>query len=545
MRRIRKLIYGQPGEGPLMIVLICGLGANSAFATDWFVRCNGDDSAPGTNRSAAWRTIERVNRARLHPGDRVLFEAGQTFTGNLRLTAKDAGTPKARVIIGSFGPGRATIFAGTGTGVAVENAGGITIQNLVVMGEGITNNTGYGVLCDNAQTNATMLEHLSIRNVKVSGFGKHGILVSGAPAGFRHVRISDCTMRDNLLGGMEVAGRLPWDSTNYAHADVQVTQCRAFDNTGDPNYHKNHSGSGIVLYEVDGGVIDRCVAWNNGGLNGSGGGGPVGLWTCASRRVVIQHCESFSNKTKGADGGGFDIDGGSEDCLLQYNYSHDNDGPGLMVYTYAYASHTDRGNVVRFNLSQNDSRRSRTYAGLWVRNDGKGMIGLEVYNNTVLVGSWTDQAAGIRGEGVEASFRNNIFLAEGGPVPLRVESPHTKLRFEDNLYWRDGDRVQIEWGQNAYTSLEEWRKETGEESLDGKPLGLFENPGLAVYKAGMRSTRSISASSFRTFRPLPSSPAKKAGLNLRSRFGFEGAFQDFLGRQLPANGPWPLGAFAR
>jgi hypothetical protein len=163
----------------------------------------------------------------------------------------------------------------------------------------------------------------------------------------------------------------------------------------------------------------------------------------------------------------------------------------------------------------------------------------------VLVGPWTDQAAGISGEGVEACFRNNIFLAERGPVPLRVENPHTKLRFEDNLYWRDCSKVEIEWGQNAYTSLEEWRKETGEESLDGKPLGLFENPGLAVNKSAMRSTRSISVSSFRTFRPLPSSPAAKAGLNLRSRFGFEGAFHDFLGRRLPATGPWPLGAFAR
>ena len=125
-----------------------------------------------------------------------------------------------------------------------------------------------------------------------------------------------------------MAGRLPWDSPRYAHADVRVSHCHAFDNTGDPDYQKNHSGSGIVLYQVDDGVIEPCVAWNNGALCRSGGGGAVGLWTCASRRVVIQHCESFGNKTSGADGGG------SEDCVLQYNYSHDNDGHGLMVYTY-------------------------------------------------------------------------------------------------------------------------------------------------------------------------------------------------------------------
>lgn len=528
-----------------MLVLLCGLGVNSLFATDWFVRCDGDDSARGTGRRTAWRTIERVNRAHLQPGDRVLFQASQTFTGNLRLAADDAGTRSAPVIIGSSGHGRATIFAGTGTGVAVENAGGITIENLVVVGGGITNNTGYGIFCDNTLTNATMLDHLSLRNVEVRDFGKHGIQISGAPAGFRHVRISGCVMRDNLLGGMEVAGRLPWDKPGCAHADVQVTQCRAFDNPGDPNYHKSHSGSGIVLYQVDGGVIDRCVAWNNGALNGSGSGGPVGLWTCASRGVTIQHCESFGNRTTGADGGGFDIDGGCEDCVLQYNYSHDNDGPGLMVYTYPYESRPNRGNMVRFNISENDSRKNRTYAGLWVRNDGDGMTGVEVYNNTVLVGPWTDQAASVHGDGVEACFRNNIFLAQGGVVPLRVEKPHSKLRFENNLYWRDGSPVPVEWGQKAYTGLEEWRKETCQELLGGNPLGWFENPRLTLHAPGMRSGQFVGVSNLQAFRPLPGSPAKNKGLNLRSRFGIGITLDDFVGRRLPATGPWPLGACAR
>ena len=137
--------------------------------------------------------------------DRVLFQAGQTFAGNLRLTAEDASTASLPVVIGSFGDGRATISAGAGTGVAVENAGGITVENLLVVGAGITNNGGYGILCNNTLANATMLDHLSIENVEVSGFGKHGILVSGAPAGFRHVRVSHCVMRGNLLGGMEIA----------------------------------------------------------------------------------------------------------------------------------------------------------------------------------------------------------------------------------------------------------------------------------------------------------------------------------------------------
>ena len=528
-----------------MFTVLCGLAVARSYGANFFVRTDGNDASLGTSRKAAWRTIERVNRTRLQPGDRVLFQAGRGFTGNLLITARDAGTASDPVVIGSFGKGRATILAGAGTGIAVQNAGGIRIENLVVTGAGITNNAGYGVLCDNTLTNGLMLDHLSMVNVEVSGFGKHGILVSGAPAGFRHVRIWRCVMHDNLLGGMEVAGRLPWDAPNYAHADVQVSECHAFDNTGDPKYHKNHSGSGIVLYEVDGGVIDRCAAWDNGASNGSGGGGPVGIWTCASRRVTIQHCESFGNRTTGADGGGFDIDGGSEDCVLQCNYSHDNDGPGLMVYTYAYASHTDHGNVVRFNISENDSRRSRTYAGLWVRSDGKGMTGLAVYNNTVLAGPWTDQTAGIYGEGVEACFRNNVLLSAGGAVPLHVEKPHSKLRFENNLYWRHDSLVFVAWGEKSYASLEEWRKATGEELREGCPLGFTQDPKLSARPARVLPNRLVGIPNLRAFRPLPGSPARRQGLNLHDDFGSDSGSEDFCGMRLPASGPWPLGALAK
>ena len=298
-----------------------------------------------------------------------------------------------------------------------------------------------------------------------------------------------------------------------------------------------------MLYQVDGGVIEDCAAWNNGAECRSKSGGGVGLWTCASRRVVIQHCESFANRTSGADGGGFDLDGGCIDCVLQYNYSHDNDGPGLMVYTYA--SHQDRGSVVRFNISENDSRKSRTYAGLWLRSDGPKMSGVEIYNNTVFIGPWTDQAASVHGHEVEASFRNNIFVATGTPVPLRVTQPHGGLRFEGNLYWREGAPVEIAWGSKAYSSLGEWRDRTGQEIYRGRPLGLWASPQLSGHAPGLRARAPISLPSLRAFWPLAASPALKGGLDLPQVFGLNTGAWDFSGHRLPFSGPWPLGAIGR
>jgi hypothetical protein len=509
-------------------------------ATDYFVRQNGDDDAAGTTKDAAWGSIDRVNRARFQPGDRVRFEAPASFAGNLLLSAEDAGTSNAPVVIGSFGEGRATILAGRQTGITVQNAGGVAIENLIVAGAGRTNNTGYGIFCDNTLTNSQRLEGLRIANVEARGFGLLGILVGGAFAGFEHVLVTNCVMHDNLHGGMEVAGRLPWDATAYTHADVLVSHCQTFDNTGDPAFLKNHSGSGIVFYQVDGGVMEYCTAWNNGALCRSKSGG-VGLWTCASRRVVIEHCESFGNRTSGGDGGGFDIDGGSVDCVLQYNYSHDNDGPGLMVYTYAYASRSDLGAVVRFNISENDARKDRRYAGLWVRSDGKEITGVEIYNNTVVIGPWSDQAALINAHRVQAHVRNNIFIAKAPALPLRVEQPTDQVRFENNLYWREGGPTEIAWGTETYSSLEEWRARTGQELLSGEATGLFADPLLSRPPPDAPPAKRHGLQDLRAFRPLPGSPAPAGGLDLRKKFGMDTGARDFLGL-LPLASGFPLGA---
>jgi len=516
-------------------------GVLPVTATDYFVRENGDDEAPGTSTNAAWRSIERVNRAHLQPGDRVRFEAEASFAGNLRLSSQDAGTSDAPVVIGSFGDGRATILAGQQNGITVENAGGVAIENLIVAGAGRTNNTGYGICCDNTLTNGKRLDGLRIANVEAHGFGILGILVGGSNSGFEHVLVTNCVMHDNLRGGMEVAGRLPWYSQGFAHGDVMVSHCQTFDNTGDPTYLKNHSGSGIVLYQIDGGVMEYCSAWNNGALCRTPGGGGVGLWTCSSRHVVIEHCESFCNRTGSSDGGGFDIDGGSVDCVLQYNYSHDNDGPGLMVYTYPYNSHADHGSVVRFNISENDARRGVRYAGLWVRSDGKGISGLDIYNNTVVVGPWTEHAALIDARSVEARLRNNIFVARSPALPLRVVHPSKRLRFEDNLYWREDAPTTVAWGKRTYSSLKDWRGHSGQEVFGGKPTGLFADPMLSREPPNEHPAEPRELADLRAFRPLPISPALAGGLDLRQEFGLEPVVRDFLGLPLPS-GSFPIGA---
>src|SRR5207302_337505 len=143
-------------------------------------------------------------------------------------------------------------------------------------------------------------------------------------------------------------------ATGYANSKVYLAYDSVFGNTGYAS-SPNHVGDGIVLSDVQGGIIEHCIAHDNGQYN-THDGGPVGIWAWDSDSITIQYCESYSNHTNSSsDGDGFDFDGGVTNSCMQYNYSHDNDGTGYGIFEFRGAR-AYRNNVYRYNLSVNDGR---------------------------------------------------------------------------------------------------------------------------------------------------------------------------------------------
>lgn len=342
------------------------------LAVTYYVSPSGNDSHSGTSAQTPWWTIDKVNAKDLNPGDKVLFQAGHDYPGNLLLTAEDAGTPKQPVIIGSYGAGRARIKAGGNSGVTVLNAGGVKVENLIVMGEDYRTNVGSGIKIVNELPNNQKLEYIRVHNVEASGFGRRkpsegfqrpngcGIFMGGnasdkSKSGYKDVRITHCVTCRNEYYGILTTGYWQNDPNTYANSNVYVGYCKMYDNPGDPEYLKKHSGSGIRMGDVDGGMIEYCEAYNNGYNCNSRAGGPVGIWAVEANNVIIQRCESHHNRTGGrADGGGFDFDGGTTDSVMQYNYSHDNDAYGYLICSFKNAPHTYNNNTIRYCISVND-----------------------------------------------------------------------------------------------------------------------------------------------------------------------------------------------
>ncbi|MFB0555389.1 MAG: choice-of-anchor Q domain-containing protein [Phycisphaerae bacterium] len=535
------------------IIIAC----QKTLAVTYYVSPSGNYSHSGTSAQTAWQTIDKVNTVDLNPGDKVLFEGGHDYPGNLLLTTEDAGTPVQPVVIGSYGSGRATIKAGNGSGVTVLNAGGVVVENLIVMGDDYRTNVGSGVKIVNELPNNKKLEYIRVHNVEAAGFGRKkiyamesqptngcGIFVGGyasdkSESGYNDVRITNCVTHQNEYFGILTSGYWHEDSDTYANSNVYVGYCKLYDNPGDPNYFENHSGSGILMEDVDGGIIEYCEAYNNGYKGGCKVGGPIGIWAAVANNVIIQFCESHHNRAGKGDGGGFDFDGGTTSSILQYNYSHDNDGAGYLICSYENAPHTFKNNIVRYCISVNDARKERHAAiNLWTGSPKDDPIhNTQIYGNIIY--SSISPAISIRTKGIyNTKVCNNLFITANNQKLMEVTLDKSMATFAGNVYWAVDGAFDIA----GYKSLEAWRAATGQEMLNGKPVGLVVDPMLMGLGKSITIGDPTKLHTLTAYRLRKNSPLIDAGLDLRSLFGIDPGKRDFYGTSIPQGKGCDIGA---
>jgi hypothetical protein len=231
---------------------------------------------------------------------------------------------------------------------------------------------------------------------------------------------------------------------------------------------------------------------------------------------------------------------------VQYNYTHDNDGPGILVGNFWWATFTHSGNVVRYNVSVNDAR-THIYGGIHVHGEGRGITNTDIYNNTVYqspAASGTPSA--VMAEWYEGEFnvrfRNNLLVTKGGVPVVNVLSGTSGVTFQGNNYWSSGDPFRIKWGSTTYQGLPGWRSATGQERLSGTPVGLKVAPKFLA--AGSQPTigAANSLDTLHAYRIRNDSPMRDAGLNLASSFGTSVGSQDFYGASIPRYGAFDIGA---
>ncbi len=536
-------------------LFLCSASAVSARV--FYVSAKGDDGNTGLSMATPWKTVERANQTVFSAGDQILFEGGEVFSGPLKLDHADQGSEDKPIIISSYrlDRGRATIKAGEGRGIDVHNASGLRISELRIVGDGWDDNKKSGILL--LSTLEEGAEHVAIDRVEIIGFGKHGISIGAwnTKSGYRDVKITHCTIHHNLRTGVLTWG--PWGSGIYAHRRIYI---------GDSRAYKMKGGSGLTFSSVDGGTIERCIAYENG-EEFSGG---AGIWAWDSNDILFQFNESYANRTIGVDGDGFDFDGGVTNSVMQYNYSHDNDAAGFLLAQYQYAPQAMDNIVVRFNISENDCRK-KPYGAIhvWNGDTGDRIRNVHIYQNTVYLSPAASSKgnlltrkimAGMEALGLVASrdvpsaiavispttsvsVYNNLFFTTGGERLVSVVKGQQTLQFHSNAYWADNHAFDVQWMGGNFASLDDWLEEASDqERLDDRILAIFSDPMLVAPGTGGTLGQADLLSTLEGYKLQQGSPLAGRGLNILETFGIDPGNRGFFGVPQLETAPPAIGA---
>ena len=181
------------------------LARSGSSPATYYVSPSGSDANPGT-ASAPWQTVSRVNRASLQPGDSVLFQGGQIFSGTA-LMPPTSGTAQAPIVFGSYGTGRAK-FTNTDNDVWIPSGGhDLVFENLDLSGSSIlfaSSASGPGtyditirdsILHDTPQTALNMAQHSdhdwTITRSTFRHIGDSGMIILGSNVSITHSTITD------------------------------------------------------------------------------------------------------------------------------------------------------------------------------------------------------------------------------------------------------------------------------------------------------------------------------------------------------------------
>jgi hypothetical protein len=513
----------------------------------YYVSPSGDDSNDGLSSESAWRTIERVNAGDYQPGDRILFEGGQTFEGALQFSPHNArGNLNSPILISSYGEGRATLSGG---GLTASGVAGFSIENINLTGGTEASAAGISIIHEQPST----LSGLRVVDVEISGFAYAILVITGdPPSRFTDVHLERVSAHDNAAGP-SFFGYLTQSGTvsgHYGIGDVYIGDSQFFNHSGWGQYNL---GYGLTLMNAENVTIERNLIHDNGGDNlppGEEPNGPSGITIYDGHNVVIQRNEIWGQRRDPdgpTDNGGIDI--WATDSLVQYNYVHDNEGWGMILGAGDPANASDphpwpsERNTIRYNIFENNARSLPGSTIPDVPGAELLMFGpvkdFDVYNNTFYARNAVGQSLPTEVAWEEAMisiyavppnrdpqglrFRNNLFIAED-QVRFIETTATADIRFEYNGYIGGAATQQALWGLGvAFDSIAAWSEATGQERVDG---------AFVAQVVGLDALCAPGQHGPAAYKLKPGSPLIDAGADLLT-LGIEAGFTDYFGNGIP------------
>lgn len=363
---------------------------HTALQTYYIDSRSGSDQNQGTSISSPLKSFSRFSESGITAGTHILIKRGSVFNGQIRLTAE--GTESDPVIIDVYGEGAKPVINGGGQLAALYlyNCKNTEVRNLELTNTaenpgrrmGIYINAG-GAESAGGNFGGIRLKNLDIHDVNATEGDRWTggiVFVSNkakSPVCFSDILVEGCTVNNTSGNGITFTsdynnrGGVTWGQSDYFPSKNVV-----FRN----NFISSAAGDGIFFNCIDGGTLEYNTVTDCCYANGAF----AGIWPHNSSNITMQYNESYANRLVGGDGQGFDVDINCENTLVQYNYSHDNEGGFILLCNDGADGNFHNKTTVRYNVSVNDLGRIFTLSG--------PIEEIGIYNNTVYTEYGLDSA---------------------------------------------------------------------------------------------------------------------------------------------------------
>jgi hypothetical protein len=473
------------------------------------VDCSATRAGDGS-RERPWNSLERVRTKRLRAGGRLLLRRGTVCEGTLE--PRGSGSRRRPATIGAYGRGtRPRIDASGEDAVLLKDMSHVVLQSLELTNRGDRSSKRRGVhlVAERTVVRNVTVQRMYIHHVEGDmskdggGSGAIQVDVTGElrtpPQRYAGLRILNNRIEEVARSGIFLAATTdlsrpratePWPE---ASSGVVIRGNRL----------SGLDGDGIVPVGTEGALVERNVVSDGNRVNASPvsperGPCSAGIWTFHANNTVIQHNEVFGmnfQEGNGCDGTGYDVDYDQDGTIVQFNYSHENEGGFILLCT----DDSPRIAHVRYNLSVDD-RYAIQGSPCPVRQSE--LNGIRFYNNTIV-------APQIR-------FTAPLEIPIQGTVPLAGD-----FAFRNNiLYAKEPQGEPFPCGDFCSHNLFFNLPPSGTDAVTGDPL--FEDPAANGRGFGVPPA----------FRVQDGSPAIRAGTAIEGT-----APRDFFGNPVPRSSP--------
>ena len=512
----------------VLLVLLSFLSASSQ--KKYYFRAVEDKNKENQSGSIGhpFESLDAFGKLDLKAGDTCFFHGGDVFNGTINVSDIN-GTLKKPIVFTTYGKEKAKIYAGDKEGFIFTGCENFSISNLILHGSGRkTGNTTDGLKLVNCRS-------VKIKNLEIAGFQKAGLQLFNC----RDAEIDRVIAQDNGLAGILVEG----DYQKRLSEKIRIVNCRADNNPGDPTNLTNHSGNGILVGNCRNVLIEYCTATNNGWDMPRIGNGPVGIWAYEADSLVIQNCISYRNKTAAgaADGGGFDLDGGVTNSIIQYCLSYENEGSGYGIFQYWNAGKW-KNNTLRYCISINDGRVTENASGMYIwngNNSDSTFTDFYAYNNLFYNDTKYSFSFSQPSQHQRFYFLNNVFISsDTSDIYYGTDSSTTDV-FLNNVWMRKKGGFM----QNGSDNMEQWSRAKGYETRDNKFYGITFDRMIFDLPKYTDITDPYSFKTNPVLLKVCNNILWNKGLDLKKMFGIDPGKKDFFGNQVPNGKAFEPGIF--